>query len=67
VIKLSDELMVPGPMFPLQVPRSEAKVSFPSNILKTSLSFSVQKELNLRVIDLASGIESISVEFSLCS
>ena len=64
-MKLSLETTVPGPALPLHLPISVALVSFPSNIRKTSLSFSVQKLENLRVIDFAPGILRVKVVFSL--
>ena len=67
VMKLSFETTVPGPLFPLHLPISVALVSLPSNIRKTSLSFSVQKLENFSVIDLAPGILIVKVVFSLWS
>lgn len=64
-MKLSLETTVPGPALPLHLPISVALVSFPSNIRKTSLSFSVQKLENFSVIDLAPGTLITNVVFSL--
>ena len=64
-MKLSLETRVPGPALPLHFPSSVALVSFPSNIRKTSLSFSVQKLENFSVIDLAPGTLMTNVVFSL--
>jgi hypothetical protein len=57
--------MLPGPTLPDHAPINLANVSFPSKILRISLSFSVQKLEKFNVIDFAPGIERVKVEFSL--